>query len=472
MSNSSATSAAAAAPVSVRGEWFDVFDPATETVIASVPDISRPELDEVVAAARAALPAWRAVPLAQRAILIRKLAERMTADAEVLAHMLVAEQGKALDDARSEISAAVYWLETVSRQDIPVEIVRETANRRIETRHVPLGVVAGIVPWNFPVGLAAWKIAPALLAGNALILKPSPNTPLSTVAIGKLAQGLFPPGVFTVITGSDRLGPWLTAHPGIDKVSFTGSTATGRAIMRAAADDLKRITLELGGNDPAIVLEDVDVDAVVPRLFWAAFANNAQFCLATKRMYVHEAVYDRLAKALCAYAANVVIGPGTDPKSSLGPLQNRAQYQRICHMLDDARSQGVRFLTGGAVVPGKGFFVPISIADNPPDDAAIVTQEAFGPILPLLKFSSDDDVVRRANASIYGLGASVWGRDLARAQSIADRLEAGTVWINTIHELDPAFAFAGHKQSGMGVENGQLGLLEYTVPQTMVVSLD
>jgi acyl-CoA reductase-like NAD-dependent aldehyde dehydrogenase len=288
--------------------------------------------------------------------------------------------------------------------------------------------------------------------------------------IGELARDLFPAGVFNVVSGSDRLGPWLTSHPGVDKVSFTGSTATGRAIMRGASDDLKRITLELGGNDPAIVLDDVDVDALAPRLFWAAFANNAQFCLASKRMYLHEAIYDRLAAALCAYAATVVIGPGAEPGSQLGPIQNRTQFARISAMLKAAREEGISFLTGGDIASGKGFFVPVSIADNPPEDSQIVVEEAFGPILPLLRFSNDDEVVERANRSIYGLGASIWSADLERAQAIADRLEAGTVWINTIHELDPGFAFAGHKQSGMGVENGVAGLLEYTSPQTVVIA--
>jgi acyl-CoA reductase-like NAD-dependent aldehyde dehydrogenase len=453
-------------------ETFDVIDPATEAILARAPDMSRTQLDEAVASARVAFPGWRATPVEERAKALRALAARIGDNVERLAALLVAEQGKPIADARGEIGAAIYWLDAVSRQDIPVEVVRDDGERRIETRQVPHGIVAGIVPWNFPVGLAAWKIAPALLTGNVLLLKPSPNTPLSTLAIGELARDLFPAGVFNVISGSDRLGPWLSSHPGIDKVSFTGSTATGRAIMRNASDDLKRITLELGGNDPAIICDDADVEALAPRLFWAAFANNAQFCLASKRMYVHDAVYDRLAKALCDYARTVVIGPGSDPQSQLGPIQNRAQFTRIKEMLGTARADGVTFLVGGTVAEGEGFFVPISIADNPPEDALIVAEEAFGPILPLLRFTSDEEVVARANRSIYGLGASIWSKDLTRAQAIADQIEAGTVWINTIHELDPGFAFAGHKQSGMGVENGQAGLLEYTTPQTVVTARD
>jgi acyl-CoA reductase-like NAD-dependent aldehyde dehydrogenase len=276
--------------------------------------------------------------------------------------------------------------------------------------------------------------------------------------------------VLNVISGSDRLGPWLTSHGGVDKVSFTGSTLTGKAIMKDAASNLKRLTLELGGNDAAIILEDVDVEGIVPKLFWAAFANNAQFCLATKRMYVHEAVYDRVARELVNYARTIRIGDGFEQNVQLGPIQNRRQFDRIRALLNEARADGIRFLIGGEIQSGRGYFVPISIADNPPDDARIVVEEAFGPILPLLRFSSIDEVVRRANNSIYGLGASVWGRDLDQAQAIANQLDVGTVWINTIHELSPGFAFGGHKQSGLGVENGIAGLLEYTNSQTVIVN--
>lgn len=450
-------------------QTFDAINPADETVLAHVPDMSLAQLDETIAAAQAAFDGWRATPVEERKALLRGLAGAIAADSERLARLLTLEQGKALGDSLMEIQAASYWLDRTCELDIPVDVHVDTDERRIETRHVPIGVVAGIVPWNFPVGLAAWKIGPALLAGNTLILKPSPNTPVTTLAIAELAKDIFPAGVLNIVSGSDRLGPWLTQHPGIDKISFTGSTATGRAIMSEAGNRLKRITLELGGNDPAIVLEDADVEALAPRLFWAAFTNNAQFCLASKRMYVHEKVYDRTAKALVDYARTVMVGDGMSEGTQLGPIQNRKQFERIVNLLDDACSEGIEFFIGGKVEAGKGYFVPVSIADNPPETSAIVAEEAFGPILPLLRFSSDDEVVARANASIYGLGASVWGAD-GHAQAVAERLEAGTVWINTIHELDPGIAFAGHKQSGFGVENGLGGLLEYTTPQTLVTA--
>lgn len=447
-----------------------VVNPATREPVATVPDVSRDQLDRAVAAARAAFPGWRGTALEERQRIVKAMAARLAAHADAFARLLTREQGKPLSEAQYEIGASIHWLSEVAGQSPPVEVVADDAERRIETRHVPLGVVGGIVPWNFPMSLAIWKIAPALVTGNTLILKPSPFTPLTLMKFVELVDDLLPPGVLTIVTGGDRLGPWITEHPGIDKISFTGSTQTGRAIMRSASETLKRVTLELGGNDPAIVLPDADVDTVVPRLFWAAFTNNAQFCLAAKRIYVHDGLYDRFADAFAAYARAVRSGNGADSGTQMGPIQNEPQFRRVAQMLADARSEGVRFLTGGDVEESPGYFIPVSIADDPPEGSAVVREEAFGPILPLLRYSSIDEVVRRANDSIYGLGASVWGADLALAQQVADRLEAGTVWINTIHELSPAFAFGGHKQSGIGVENGIAGLLEYTNAKTVIVN--
>lgn len=449
-------------------ETFEVVNPATGAVIARVADASRAQLDAAVAAARAALPAWRATPLAERQARVRALAERIAAHAEALAALLTREQGKPLADARTEVTGGgVWWMSQVAGLSPPLE-VHEADGRRREVRRVPIGVVGAITPWNFPLGLTAWKVAPALVAGNTLVVKPSPFTPLSVLKLGELARDLLPPGVLNVVTGGDRLGPWISEHPGIDKISFTGSTQTGKAVMRSAAANLKRLTLELGGNDPAIVLPDVDVEALAPRLFWAAFANNGQFCLAAKRLYVHEAIYDRFAAALCAYARTVRVGDGSAPGVQLGPVQNRLQFERIGQLLAGAHARGVRFLLGGDIPPGPGYFVPVAIADNPPDDDPLVTEEAFGPVLPLLRFRDADEVVRRANDTPYGLAASVWGQDAAAVRGIAERLEAGTVWINTIHEVSPDQPFAGHKQSGFGIENGIDGLLEYTVPTTII----
>jgi acyl-CoA reductase-like NAD-dependent aldehyde dehydrogenase len=334
---------------------------------------------------------------------------------------------------------------------------------------VPIGVVAGLVPWNYPIVLAAWKIAPALLAGNTMVLKPSPFTPLTTLRIGELLRDEVPPGVLNVINGGDALGPLVTAHPGIDKVSFTGSTATGRAVMRSAADRLKRLTLELGGNDAAIVMPDVDVPSVARELFWGAFVNSGQICIAAKRIYIHEAIYEPMKQAFVELAQAARMGPGDEEGVELGPIQNRRQYERLVELLDDCKRRGLSLLTGGQLPEGPGLFFPVTLVDNPPEDSRIVQEEPFGPILPLLKFTDVEDAIARANATEYGLGASVWSRDEKKATAIAQRLDAGIVWVNEIQAVSPYKPMGGHKQSGLGVENGTEGLLEYTVVQTLSV---
>ena len=280
---------------------------------------------------------------------------------------------------------------------------------------------------------------------------------------------MLPPGVLNVISGGDSLGPWMTQHPGIDKISFTGSTQTGRRVMESASANLKRLTLELGGNDASIVMPDVDVEALAPQLFWGTFTNGAQFCMAIKRLYIHEDIYDPLAAALMRIARETPMGAGTTPGVKLGPVQNRMQFERLKNLLDDTHRNGYRLLVGGELPGGNGNFFPVTLVDNPPDDSRIVREEPFGPILPLLKFSSVDEVIARANQGEFGLGGSVWCKDEARAMEIAQQLQTGTVWVNEIHTFSPLKPMAGHKQSGVGVENGTEGLLEYTLPR--VISL-
>lgn len=448
---------------------LDVINPATEEVIARVPDISSALFDQAVAAARRAFPGWRATPIEQRRAGVAKLAQVLAANADAFARLFTQEQGRPVEKAKQEIMGAAFWCQTVSEQQIPVTVNEDTPDRRSETRHVPIGVIGGIVPWNFPILLGVWKIAPALLTGNTIIIKPSPFTPLTMLKLAELMREHLPPGVFNVVTGGDQVGPWLTAHPGIDKVSFTGSSATGRRVMASAAVNLKRITLELGGNDAAIVMPDVDVKAIAEQLFWAAFGNSGQICIATKRMYVHEDIYDAVAYELVEYARKVKVGDGLEQGTDLGPIQNRVQFERVKNLIADAKASGLNFLVGGDVPEGKGYFVPVSIVDNPPEDSRVVVEEAFGPVLPLLKFGDLDEVVLRANASDYGLAGSVWSADTDKAAEIAARLETGTVWVNEMQYLMPWTPFGGHKQSGIGVENGTEGLLEYTNPQTISV---
>ncbi|WP_341633840.1 aldehyde dehydrogenase family protein [Sphingomonas agri] len=446
---------------------FDVVNPATEEVIARAPDCGPEEVDAAVGAAKAAFPAWKKTPFEERAECVRKIASQLTDNADELMRLLTIEQGKPHNDASGEIAAAAYWCNSVASLELPIVTNEDSDDRRSVTTRVPIGVVAAIVPWNYPVLLAIWKIAPALLAGNTLVVKPSPYTPLTMLKLGELLRGLIPDGVFNVISGGDQLGPLITEHPGIDKVSFTGSTATGARVMASAAASLKHLTLELGGNDPAIVLPDVDIDEVAEKLFWAAFSNSGQICIAAKRVYVHRDVYEPLKKAIAKVASRVIVGDGSQQGVQLGPIQNRAQYERVKSLIEDSRASGHEFLVGGDIPERRGFFIPVTIVDNPPESSRVVQEEAFGPVLPLIKFDEIDEAVRRANDTIFGLGASVWSRDEAKAAEIAAELEAGTVWINEIQNLSPFASFAGHKKSGIGVENGLEGLLQYTNPQTV-----
>ncbi|MDM0111205.1 aldehyde dehydrogenase family protein [Variovorax sp. J22R133] len=447
---------------------FDVIDPATEAVVAQAPACSADLLDATVNAAQAAFPAWKATPVEQRREKLEALAQCLKDNADSLAMLLTAEQGRPLALARQEILGCIHWCRTVAKMELPTTERTDKAGITWSTRRVPLGVVAAITPWNFPLTMAVWKLAPALLAGNTVIVKPSPFTPLATLRLGELAVGIFPAGVLNVLSGTDELGPQLTAHPGIAKVAFTGSTATGRRVMASAAPTLKHLTLELGGNDAAIVMPDVDVAKVAKRLFMGAFLNSGQVCVAAKRIYVHDAIYDEFARVFAAAAEAAPVGNGLDERTVLGPVQNKLQFERVKDLIAATRAAGHRFLTGGTLPEGPGYFIRPAVVDNPPDDARVVVEEPFGPIVPLLRFSDTDEVIARANATDFGLGASVWSSDLDQAKSIGAQLEVGTVWINSVQLLDPLTPFSGRKQSGLGIENGPEGLLEFTAIQTLV----
>lgn len=447
---------------------FDSIDPATEEPIAAVPDATREQLDAAVANARSAFPSWSALAPARRQALLARIAGVLKANSEQLAALLTREQGKPLALARYEIATAQRWCAEFAEVTLPGYTQTDTPSALVQVRHVPLGVVGAIVPWNFPIVLAFWKIAPALAAGNTMVLKPSPFTSLTTLKIGELLRDVLPPGVLNVISGGDRLGPWMSQHPGIDKISFTGSTQTGRKVMASASENLKRLTLELGGNDAGIVMPDIDVEKLAPTLFWGAFLNSGQFCMAIKRLYIHEDIYERLVAALVNIARQTRMGRGSDDGVMLGPVQNKLQFKRLQDLLEDTQRNDYRILIGGDIpAEGSGYFFPVTLVDNPPDASRIVCEEPFGPILPLLKFRTVDEAVARANQSEYGLGGSVWCKDEATALDIAGRLETGTVWVNEIHTYSPLKPMAGHKQSGLGVENGMEGFAEYTAVQTI-----
>jgi aldehyde dehydrogenase (NAD+) len=447
---------------------MDVLNPATGEAIAQAPNCTQDELDAAVAAARAAFPGWRDTPIAERQRMVAGIADVLNANLEELSTLFTLEQGRPIEGARMEIAGSGYWAQGAAAMAPETKIVEDGPERRMEIRRVPVGVVAGIVPWNFPILLAMQKIAPALVAGCTMVVKPSPFTPLTMLRLAELIGDGLPAGVLNVVSGGDALGPMLTAHPGIDKISFTGSSATGKKVMASAANDLKRVTLELGGNDPAIVMPDVDIADVAPKLFWGAFLNNAQLCLATKRLYIHKDIYEPLSKAIVDYAKAIVVGDGMKDGVALGPIQNAPQYRRVLDLIEGARRSGLTFMFEGDAPKGGGYFVPVTIIDNPPEDAPVVTQEAFGPVLPLLKFDDVDDVIARANNTEYGLGASVWSKDLVQAEAIASRLDAGIVWINEIHYAGPHVTLAGRKASGVGAENGMEGMLEFTAIKTVV----
>lgn len=447
-----------------------VINPATEEVIANVPTATPEHLEQAVEAARNAFPAWSSRPFSERQSFLTKIGEAIQAHKDDFMTLLTREQGKARAGADWELSGSIHWCFELAKLELPVEVVEDSDGCRIEMRHAPIGVVGAIAPWNYPVLLMVWKILPALLAGNTMVIKPSPYTPLTTLKLGELLSEILPAGVLNVLSGGNDLGKWMTEHPHIGKISFTGSTETGRKIMASSASTLKRITLELGGNDAAIVMPDVDPKAVAKDLFWGAFQNSAQLCVAIKRLYVHADIYDELASELVEYAKTVKMGDGSLAGIDLGPIQNQMQFDKVKNLLADSKDKGHRFLLGGEVpADSTGYFVPVTIVDNPPEDSRVVVEEAFGPVLPLLKFDNVEDVIARANNSIYGLGGSIWSADVNKAHEIAARLDTGTVWINEIHTFSPHTTFSGFKQSGIGVQNAIDGLKEFTNTQSIIL---
>lgn len=445
---------------------FGVVNPATGEVFEQAPDCTPGQLDAAMEAAQKAFRDWRQDLDARRECL-GKVADLLFGAGGELAPILTAEQGKPLGDANLEVLGAGVWFKYFADLDLPREVIQDDANAFVEVLRKPVGVVAAITPWNFPLVLASWKIAPALLAGNTMVLKPSPFTPLSTLKLGQLVSGLLPPGVLNVVSGGDDLGKWMTSHPVPRKISFTGSVATGKHVAASAAPDLKRVTLELGGNDPAIVLDDVDPAAVAAKLFWGAFQNNGQVCSAIKRVYVPEALYADVVEALAAQARSVKVGEGTAEGVQLGPINNKPQYDRVSELVADALSAGARAVTGGEAITGPGYFYQPTILADVTDGTRIVDEEQFGPALPIISYRHLDEAIERANATHFGLSGSVWSADPDRASTVAAQLECGTSWVNTHLALQPNQPFGGAKWSGIGVENGPWGYYGFTELQVI-----
>ena len=460
---------------------MEVVNPATEEVIAEVPAAGAADVDAAVAAARAAFEGpWSRLTARERGRLVRRLADRLMERVDEIARLETLHNGKPIGESRHiEIPAAAEcfeyyagWADKVMGETIPVK-----GNHLTYTLREPLGVVAAIVPWNFPLLLAAWKVAPALACGNTVILKPASQTPLTALALGEIAVEVgLPPGVLNVITGAgSTVGQALVEHPGIDKIAFTGDTATGRSIMRAAAGTLKQITLELGGKSPNIVLPDAEVDAAVRGASVGIFYGKGEVCAAGSRLLVAREIKDEFVDKLAARTRKMVPGDPMDPKTKFGAVASRKQLDTVLEYIAAGRQEGASLVAGGEradIGTGKGYFVqPTVFADVTPE-MRIAREEIFGPVLATIDFADLDEAIARANDSPYGLAAGIWTRDIKKAHYVARKLQAGTVWVNTYNVYDTAAPFGGYKQSGFGREMSAHALQHYTQVKSVWVDLN
>ena len=440
----------------------EILDPATGELVGTVHESTAVELDDAVAAARAAQPEWARLGHEKRSEYLHKAADAVEGNAEALAELLSREQGKPVKNgpnAAFEVGGCVAWLRASADFTLEPEVIVDDESGYAEMHYVPLGVVGAIGPWNWPMMITVWQVASSLRMGNTVVVKPSEYTPLSVLGLVHVLNQALPADVLHVVPGGGEVGKALSTHEGVDKIMFTGSTSTGQAIMRSAADGLARLTLELGGNDAGVVLPDVDATAVAEGLFWGAFINTGQTCAALKRLYVHEDVYDDVCEALVAVAQQMPMGNGREEQNVLGPLQNKQQYDIVAGLVEDAKQGGGRVLMGGDPDPDQpGYFYPTTLVADLPNDNPLVTQEQFGPALPIVKYADVEDAIAMANGLDVGLGASVWSSDTERAVAVAQRIEAGTVWINKHGTVDPRIPFGGIKKSGFGLEFGVEGL--------------
>ncbi|CEJ62739.1 Putative Aldehyde dehydrogenase [Penicillium brasilianum] len=442
------------------------INPATEEPNLEVPIATKEDLDNAVQAARTAFKSWSKTSFQERRAALHAYANAIEANIDGFSKTLTMEQGKPLSQSRTEVGMVGTWIRGLSSIEIPTNTIEDTEDRKIIQRYTPIGVAGAIVPWNFPVLLAIGKIVSAVYTGNTVIVKPSPFTPYCGLKLAELATQFFPPGVIQCLSGDDSLGPMMTEHPGIDKISFTGSIATGKRVMASCSKTLKRVTLELGGNDPAIICDDVDVDAIIPKVGVLCYLCSSQICMMIKRLYVHEKIYDQFLHKLLAFVKTLKVGDGTETDVFFGPVQNKMQFEKARNLLNSISTEKLKAVLGGSVEESKGYFIQPTIIENPPESSRVVQEEPFAPILPVMQWSDEEDVIQKANAMGTGLGASVWSKDFGRATHIADQLESGMVWVNTHFDVLPTVPFGGHKQSGIGVEWGLNGLLTYCNSQT------
>jgi acyl-CoA reductase-like NAD-dependent aldehyde dehydrogenase len=445
-------------------QYVDVINPADETVAGSCPVATLQDLDAAVAAARKAFGPWSALTPEARAAKLMQVADVLEKNQAELARLVTLEQGKTQSGpgAMFEAGGAVAWTRVTASLNLPDEVINQDESGRITLRRKPVGVVGSITPWNWPLMIAVWHVMPALRVGCTVVIKPSPFTPLSTLKLVELMNTVLPPGVINVVTGDAEIGSRMSTHHGINKMVFTGSIASGKKVLAGAIDTLKRVTLELGGNDAGILLPGTNVAPLLEPLFWGCFINAGQTCAALKRLYVHESQYDEVVKQLAEYVAKIPVGNGMDPANLIGPISTRPQFEKVAKFVDDARARGARVVTGGVKPKGPGYFYPLTILADVSDDMAVVKDEQFGPVIPVIKYKTVDEAIKRANALDYGLGGSVWGNDPAEATRYANQLECGTVWVNKHGMLHPLAPFGGTKCSGIGTEFNVDGLKEYT----------
>ncbi|KAK6066277.1 putative aldehyde dehydrogenase [Seiridium cupressi] len=447
------------------------IDPSTGEPLYEVPVATKADLDTAVKHSRAAFKTWSKTTFSERAELLLKFADLIEKNRDELEKLLTMESGKPIGLAHAEIDMTVGWIRTWAAMELKDEIIEQTDEKTIYSTRVPLGVCAAIVPWNWPALLGMGKVGPALITGNTIVVKPSPFTPYCDLKLGELGMSIFPPGVFQVLSGNDDLGPWITEHPDINMVAFTGSIPTGKRVAASCAKTLKRFVLELGGNDAAIVCDDVDIEKCLPKITSVAFLHSGQICMDIKRLYIHEKIYDKFRDAMIEFAKNnIKTGNPFEDGVAIGPVQNSMQFELVKDLYAHVKKQDWKIaLDGNIRESSKGFFAEPVIVDNPPEGSRVVVEEPFGPIVPLLKWSDEDDVLERANALETGLGASVWSRDLDRAERMARQLGAGSVWVNSHFDTAPNVPFGGHKESGMGVEWGLEGLKSYTNSRSLWV---
>lgn len=460
--------------VLIGGEWrpveerLRVIDPATGREVAAIANAGSDDVDRAVAAARAAFEhgPWPQMSPAAREALLWRLSDLIERHAQELAQIESIDNGKTqfmaglidVPAARDYLRYMAGWATKVEGSTFDTSIPAATG-RRFHTYSVrePVGVVAQIVPWNFPLLMAIWKIAPALAVGCTCVLKPAEQTSLSALRLGELIiEAGFPPGVVNILTGTGAgTGAALVAHPGVDKIAFTGSTAVGKLINRSATDTLKRVSLELGGKSPVIVLPDADIDAVISGAAQAIFFNAGQVCTAGSRLYAHRSIFDRVVEGVSAAAATLRLGPGLDPDTQMGPLVSREQQERVLRLVESGRAEGAAVMTGGDAPTHPGYFVRPTVLANVRPQMRVVREEIFGPVLVAQRFDDADDLAALANDSQYGLSASIWSNDLNAVHRLVPKIRAGTVWVNCHNLLDPNMPFGGFKQSGFGREHGK-----------------